>query len=174
MRSACLFLVHLLTTLTVHLTLADGNPAIYIGALLAVGITYLTAERVLTRRQARLPRFELRAPGQADTLTVIEQRARRVIWGLVGAATASPAPPKGYVSRSQLGKDWPLTVEDGVLGCNASSATITTGGQKYALNGTARTWRDGAPVDPIWAPNPDVPGLKKNIGVLIDRALALC
>lgn len=82
------------------------------------------------------------------------------------------------MSRAKLGDEWPLTVKDGVLGCDGQdgvgAATITTDGTRYALNGTAVSAKAGSPVDPIWAANPESPGTKKNIGALIERALVLC
>jgi hypothetical protein len=78
------------------------------------------------------------------------------------------------VSRADYGTDWPLTVESGVLACDSDAATIEVGGTTYALNGTARTFRAGVDIDPIWAANPDVDGLKIDIGPLIDDALKLC
>ena len=34
----------------------------------------------------------------------------------------------GYVSRQMLGNEWPLTVDEGVVGCDGSALTFTTGG----------------------------------------------
>lgn len=91
------------------------------------------------------------------------------------APTVSPM-PEGFVSKAGLGVDWPLRVPSGVLACNGSDgfgeATITTGGKKYALNGIAQKSADA--IDPIWAPDPENPGAKKDLGVLITLALALC
>jgi hypothetical protein len=79
------------------------------------------------------------------------------------------------VSRADFGEEWPLTVDSGELRCEgAGAATITADGTTYALNGTATSMNAGEDIDPIWEPNPDLPGAKKNIGPLIDRALALC
>lgn len=106
--------------------------------------------------------------------------------------TVVPAPVKvpdalkdepGLVTRTDLGKEWPLTVDYGVVACE----TRTAGGQAlrvatfagpdgkvYALNGTAKSHTQAAAIDPIWAPDPDAAGLKVGIGPLIQRALALC
>ncbi len=95
-----------------------------------------------------------------------------------GVQDGASEKPKGQVSRSELGEEWPLTVDEGVLACDGKdgtgSATFTSGGTKYALNGLAKGKGDGIDIDPIWAPNPEVSGLKKDISPLIDRALALC
>lgn len=89
----------------------------------------------------------------------------------------------GRITRTDLGKEWPLTVNYGVVACQGKTAdgqplTIATftgpDGTVYALNGTAKSHTDAAAIDPIWAPNPDVAGLKIGIGPLIDRALTLC
>lgn len=83
----------------------------------------------------------------------------------------------GVVTARDLGADWPLTVDSATLACDGSDgmgdATATVNGKTYALNGLAK----GAglpPIDEIWKADPDLPGLKKSIGPLIDRALELC
>jgi hypothetical protein len=110
-----------------------------------------------------------------------------------GAPKPKDAPPvdvpdsvkgkPGLVTRTDLGKDWPLTVDYGVVTCQSRAAggqplkvATFTGpdGTVYALNGTAKSHTDAAAIDPIWAADPDVSGLKIGIGPLIDRALALC
>ncbi len=42
------------------------------------------------------------------------------------------------------------------------------------MNGAARGMDEWPDIDPIWADDPDVKGLKVNIGPLIERGLALC
>jgi hypothetical protein len=79
------------------------------------------------------------------------------------------------MSRSEYGKDWPLTVEAGVVRCEGAGAvTFTTGGTTYAVNGLARGMGTYPDVHAIWADDPDFEGLKKYIGPIIDRGLALC
>lgn len=99
-----------------------------------------------------------------------------------------PSHPQGYVSREILGDEWPLTVDDGVLGCELvqvsdasyASVTFTSGGITYAVNGVARASGTYAEIDPIWAVSPyslpDDPlgPLRIDIGPLIDRGIALC
>jgi|CXWL01.1.fsa_nt_gi hypothetical protein len=48
----------------------------------------------------------------------------------------------------------------------------TPDGREYALNGTAR--RDYPDVRPLWLDDPQVHGLKINIGDAIQRGLDLC
>lgn len=44
----------------------------------------------------------------------------------------------------------------------------------YALNGTAKSHMDAADIRPISAPDPEVAGLKIDMGPLIQHALTLC
>lgn len=73
--------------------------------------------------------------------------------------------------------DWPLTVDSAVVACgvrNKLSVGVTVNGKKYALNGTAKTFEGWSPLDAIWAPNPEIPGSKVNVGDLIDYAARKC
>lgn len=93
---------------------------------------------------------------------------------------AEPPPPPGFVSRSQYGAEWPLTVSSGELRCDGAGGVgdavfIAPNGTEYALNGLALE-SGYASIDPIWRYEP---GLKKydlrvNIGPLVEDALALC
>lgn len=81
---------------------------------------------------------------------------------------------KAEISKSTFNGTWPFTVESGVLECkNKYFAIFTSGGVSYGLNGAA-TSHGYKPIDPIWAPNPDIPGLKANVGPIINQALSLC
>lgn len=89
----------------------------------------------------------------------------------------------GLITRDDLGEDWPLTVDYGVVSCETftaggrdlQSATFTApDGTEYALNGIARSYTDAEDVDPIWKDDPDMDGLKVDIGPLIDFGLTLC
>lgn len=71
------------------------------------------------------------------------------------------------VARADLGSDWPLTVNGGVLVCEpvgqAQAITIEHAGKRYAINGIAsghaqrRGW---VAVQPIWADNLAIAGTK--------------
>lgn len=89
----------------------------------------------------------------------------------------------GLITRTDMGDEWPLTVDYAVLACESKTAggmdlqiaTLTApDGTVYALNGTALDHTDYRDVDPIWADDPDWKGLKISIGPLIDEARALC
>ena len=98
------------------------------------------------------------------------------------ATTTAPeteaADDPAHVSRAELGDEWPLTVEEGTLRCDgaqqAGAVFFETDGRVYPVNGIARGRTDGPEIDEIWADDPDFEGAKKNIGVLIERGLALC
>lgn len=89
----------------------------------------------------------------------------------------------GLTTRTDMGDEWPLTLDYGVVACENDTAggqplMIATfadpGGTLYALNGTAKSHTDAADIEPIWADDPEVEGLKISIGPLIDHALTFC
>jgi len=128
------------------------------------------------------------ANGDVTTTTAV-QRASSTTTEQRPATSGRPTttrpdvgPNARYLTRADFGKDWPLTVDSGVVHCTKGSAvTFETGGDTYAVNGTARGfmeqegWEDITD-SPIWAENPDYPGvgLKIDIGVIIDAGLDLC
>lgn len=93
-----------------------------------------------------------------------------VLFGCGGSAQ-----PKGLlVSRAQYGDRWPFTVESGYIDCDPPGAAIfRTDSLTYGLNGWAKS-RGFADVRPVWRDNPTAPGLKVNIGPMIDLALQQC
>lgn len=88
------------------------------------------------------------------------------------------------VSRDEFKGDWPLTIDSGTLTCerflnfkSVKLVTLSSGGKTYALNGIASGQakkRGFLDIYTIWRDHPKLPGLKVNIGPLIERALALC
>jgi hypothetical protein len=87
-----------------------------------------------------------------------------------------PAAPPGVVSRALFeaqGFRWPLTVDEGTVRCEAFAISfVAPNGREYALNGVASSRYPR--IDPIWAADPDFPGLKISIGPLIDAGQPLC
>lgn len=96
---------------------------------------------------------------------------------------AAVAKDRGLLVSTAFGSDWPLTVPYVVVHCK----NITAGGMSlqvvtldgpdgstYAVNGTAKDHTDYPSAEAIWADDPDVDGLKINIGPIIDSGLALC
>ncbi|WP_233422350.1 DUF2511 domain-containing protein [Curtobacterium oceanosedimentum] len=90
---------------------------------------------------------------------------------------------KGLLVSTKFGDEWPLTVPYAVVRCK----NITAGGMdlnvvtldapdgtRYAVNGTAQAHTSYAEIDPIWAPDPNVDGLKINMSPVIDAGLKLC
>lgn len=87
-----------------------------------------------------------------------------------------PAVPSNSkaVSQKDFGEAWPLTVESGVLTCKEGAVFFTSpDGSIYAINGTAGN-RGGRDLEPIWKPNPEIPGTRISIGPLIQAGLSLC
>ena len=81
-----------------------------------------------------------------------------------------------YVSRTELGQDWPLTVEEGTVRCidieGFHGVLFGVDGRWYALNGIARFTTASAKIDELVAHNPS--GATKDLSPLIERGLALC
>ena len=96
---------------------------------------------------------------------------------------AAVADDPGLVVSSDYGDEWPLTVPYAVVHCEEivaggrvlQVASLTApDGTTYAANGTAKDHGNFADIDPIWAPDPDVDGLKIDISPIIDAALERC
>jgi hypothetical protein len=85
-----------------------------------------------------------------------------------GDSLESPSRP-GYVSRDDLGKAWPLTVDAGVLNClDHGDVTFTANGTLYAVTALA----PGDDIDSILADAPG--GEKKELHPLVLRGRKLC
>lgn len=86
----------------------------------------------------------------------------------------------GKVTASMFGDQWALTVNEGKFECEslgnklAKLYFIDKKGTKYAVNGMAKNDKTYKPIDLIWKANPDVKGLKMDIGPLIDYGLKFC
>lgn len=89
----------------------------------------------------------------------------------------------GLVTKNDLGKEWPLTVDYGVVNCESKevggmalkiATLVAPDGKKYALNGTAKSHTEAADIQTVWAPDPELAGLKINMQPLIERALQRC
>lgn len=90
---------------------------------------------------------------------------------------ASADPSSRMVSAADLSGSWPLTVGSGTLRCDGSGGTgevtFEGDGKVYAVNGLAK--QSGLPeIDAIWKDDPDAPGLKLDIGELLQAGLDLC
>lgn len=96
---------------------------------------------------------------------------------------AAVAQDPGLLVSTTFGDKWPLNVPYVVAHCQGITVAgrplqvITLDapdGKTYAANGTAKDHGNYLDIDPIWAPNPDVSGLKIDISPVIDATLALC
>ena len=94
---------------------------------------------------------------------------------------SSVAHNPGLLVSTKYGTKWPLTVPYAVVHCK----NITAGGMKlqvvtvdapngttYSANGTARAHTSHPSLDPIWAADPKVNGLKIDISPVVRRRLA--
>ncbi|WP_072803470.1 DUF2511 domain-containing protein [Rhodococcoides yunnanense] len=89
------------------------------------------------------------------------------------AATAANV-PAGFVSETGWTGEWPFTVSEGVLMCaRPQRVTFTSGRTIYALNGSATTAGGFEDVASIWKDS-SFPGVKVDIGPMIERGLGLC
>lgn len=59
-------------------------------------------------------------------------------------------------------------------GPQSERVTVVANHEMYALNGTAQDANLWPAFDPIWRDDPIAPGMKINIGPMIERGLALC
>ena len=96
---------------------------------------------------------------------------------------AAIANDPGLVVSTDFGDEWPLTVPYAVVHCDEilaggrllQVATLDApDGTTYAANGTAKDHGNYADIDPIWAPDPEVDGLKIDISPIVDAALEQC
>lgn len=91
---------------------------------------------------------------------------------------------EGKITRKEFGDDWAFTVDEGILSCKGENGigevTFTSGGKTYAINGAAKSNKEYLPIediwldDPQWADKTEMKGVKKNIGLFIDKGLELC
>lgn len=99
-----------------------------------------------------------------------------IAFAALGCGAPDEAGADRQVAASNYGDDWPLTVDGGRLWCKQPGAVtfVAPDGTVYAVNGTAKDFNRGADIAPIWADDPDVEGLKMDIGPLIEDGLELC
>lgn len=87
------------------------------------------------------------------------------------------------IRAEEYGENWPFVerITQGTLQripmklgtMDVSEVLLVVGKQTYALNGIAKEKKKYIPVDEIWAPDPLDPALRKNLGPIIQRGLAL-
>lgn len=82
--------------------------------------------------------------------------------------------PAGSVSEATWTGDWPFTVPQGVLMCGSPDrVTFSADGTMYAVNGSAKSTGEFEDLAAIWKDS-DFPGVKVDIGPMIQQGLALC
>jgi hypothetical protein len=89
----------------------------------------------------------------------------------------------GLLVSTTFGDKWPLTIPYVTARCQGITVAgrplkavslDAPWGKSYAANGTAKDHSSLPDIDPIWAENPDVPGLKMDMSPVVDAGLALC
>src|SRR5919205_2500571 len=74
-----------------------------------------------------------------------------------GSSTAQPqiSPNEAKINKQEFGKDWPFTVDEGILACKgsggASEVIFMANGATYAVNGVAKATKKYRPIDEVWA-----------------------
>lgn len=107
------------------------------------------------------------------TVALIAMFATLTVTGCGGAAD----PGTRSVTRAEIeqaGKKWPFTADTATLTCKDNAVTATIDGKMYALNGTAKSRKAGADLTAVWAEDPNMPGLRVNVGDVIELGLELC
>lgn len=102
---------------------------------------------------------------------------------LAGCSSVGPTEePPGtlHVSKAEMGKAWPFTVEQGEVCCqgklDAPALIFTHQGKAFAINGLAMTWKVAPDLKEsgFWADDPAFPGSKLSIGPLQEKARSTC
>lgn len=114
---------------------------------------------------------------QESSLTV--PSPGRLSPGNSSTPTAGSNRPAGRVDRSSwTDGPWPFTVDTATLMCSEGAdgqrVTVVADQEMYALNGAAKSQTDLPDFAAIWADDPGTPGLKIDIGPMLNRGLALC
>ena len=75
-----------------------------------------------------------------------------IIWAVVSGdeTTTKVATKSQRITHQDVGDDWPLTVDSGVLMCENGAVTFHVDGKDYAVNGFARSLNLGDDIRPIW------------------------
>lgn len=84
---------------------------------------------------------------------------------------------EAFVTASDYGDEWPLTIGSGFVQCIPPNRVVFVDvlGRRYPLNGTARsTISPLTPLEDIWAMNPELPGARILITPLLQLGLELC
>ena len=73
------------------------------------------------------------------------------------------------------GARWPLTVPGGCLVCEPGRRVVFVhAGRRYAVNGAAVADLRTRPLEAIWADEPELEGMKMDVGALVGRGLNIC
>lgn len=88
----------------------------------------------------------------------------------------SVAANQEYITKTDLGDEWPFTVDEGIIEAVTGSLAIVfkANGKTYAVNGIAQGKAFGySKIDEIWASDPSTPRIRKSISPILTRGLKL-
>ena len=86
------------------------------------------------------------------------------------------------ISKRDYGKEWPFTVDQGILKCDNNAVIFISNGRTYGVNGTAKSRgrnQGYSDIEDIWAFDPLFSDggnneVRINIGPIISDGLKLC
>ena len=77
------------------------------------------------------------------------------------------------IEKKDYKSTWAFTVDKVRIGCQKQLPVVEANYQTYGLTGFSASMV-GQDISPIWADDPLIKGLKKNISPFIDMALKMC
>ncbi|MFN8313911.1 MAG: DUF2511 domain-containing protein [Cyclobacteriaceae bacterium] len=81
------------------------------------------------------------------------------------------------IHKADYGKEWPFTVDKGVLKCSSNQVLFIVNGKLYAINGTAQNLarsKGYSALEEIWAYDSEEMTTRISIGRIIQDGLSLC
>lgn len=99
---------------------------------------------------------------------------------VAGLFAATAQADQDLIDAESFGSPWPFTFEEAYVACHAGRAVTVMdaeSGRMYPLNGAANTQAAKLglePLAPVWRDNPELPGTKVSVGLVIEKGLTLC
>lgn len=110
--------------------------------------------------------------------------AGAILGGCAAEAVTDSSPETSvkslHVTRAEMGKDWPLSVNSGEVSCEGTKDSgalfFTHNGKRYGINGVALTGNRALDIreSSFWANDPKIAGTKISIGPLMEKARSAC
>lgn len=110
--------------------------------------------------------------------SIVHQIVGSGIWRAMGQEQQLRA-RRRLVRRSDLGDEWPLTVDEAMVHCDRDAVYLTVNEKVYWINGLAAAYLrangvEAHKVDEIWATSGTWYAPRKNIGPLINLGRSIC